>query len=349
MSDAEIDLCPLADGGEGTVEAMLSATGGARHRSIVTGPRGQSVSATWGMLEGRDETGRATVTAVIEMAAASGLQLLPPDQRDPALTSTLGTGQLIAAALDAGVGRIILGIGGSATTDGGCAAVQALGVEFFDGDDRLLPTPITGGMLHTITRIDLSKRDPRLMTTPILVASDVTNPLTGPHGAAHVYGPQKGATAAQVAQLDEGLAKLAACVRRDLGHDWEQAPGAGAAGGLGFGLMAFCGATLQPGIDLVLQAVGFDARVKGATWVLTGEGRLDAQTASGKTVLGVARAAARHGVKTVALVGRASDDARAALAVELPEIYEIGAGLSASESIRRAAELLEAATWERFR
>ncbi len=348
---AAIDLCPLADGGEGTVAAMVSATGGQWRETRVAGPRGQAVMAAWGLCKTVNTKGTgsgaeqaSSLTAVIEMAAASGLALLPPEQHDPTLTSTLGTGQLIASALDAGAKRIILGIGGSATTDGGCAAAQALGVRFFDHDNQLIAPPITGAMLKSIARIDLSQRDPRLATTPIRVACDVTNPLTGPQGAAQIYGPQKGAGPDQVTQLDAGLTHLAHCVRNCLNRDFADQPGAGAAGGLGFGLMAFCEAQLRPGIDMVLEAVGFAARVTAAACVLTGEGRLDAQTASGKTVLGVARAATKQGVPTLALAGAVTPQARRALASELVAMIEIGEGLPVAESMTRAGELLEAAT-----
>ncbi|MBI1373151.1 MAG: glycerate kinase [Phycisphaera sp.] len=290
--DVEIDLCPVADGGEGTVEAMVEATGGELKREVVIGPLGEPVEAAWGLLG--DKT-----TAVIEMAAAAGLALVPRKRRDPARTTTFGVGQLIEAALDAEVARIIVGIGGSATTDGGAGMAQALGVTFTG-----VEPPMTGGQLADVGAVLLLSRDARLRNVAIVVACDVTNPLCGPNGAAAVYGPQKGATPAQVAQLDAGLAHLASLLP-DVDAD---APGMGAAGGLGFGLVAFCGARLERGIDLVLDAVRFDERVRGADLVITGEGRLDGQSVQGKTCLGVATAAAKHGVPTIALVGCTGDD-----------------------------------------
>ncbi len=332
VPDAQVDLCPIADGGEGTVEAMLAATGGRRMATVVAGPLGQPVEATWGVLpDGR---------AVIEMAAASGLALVHADRRDPTRTTTYGTGQLIAAAAKHGCRGILLGIGGSATTDGGCGMAQALGVCFIDDAGRPLDAPLAGGSLQRIARIDAAACR---AVPPITVACDVTNPLTGPQGAACIYGPQKGATSEQVRTLDAGLVHLARLLREQLGRDIESLPGAGAAGGLGGGLVAFLDATLQRGIDLVLDAVDFDRRVRGCTLCLTGEGRLDGQSLSGKACLGVARAAAKHGVPTIALVGCAAPDADRTLAAGLHSYYVIGAGLPADESMRRASELLERA------
>jgi len=335
--DAVVDLCPIADGGEGTVEALVSATGGTKHVTRVTGPRGEACDAVWGMLGGVPEGER---TAVIEMAAASGLELLAPDQRDPTQTTTFGTGQLIRTALDAGVTRLIIGIGGSATNDGGCGMAAALGARFLDHHGHEV-TPLVGGTLDRIARIDLTGLDPRLAHTTITVACDVTNPLTGLNGASRVYGPQKGATPEQIERLDANLRHLAVLWHDQLGRDVETMPGAGAAGGLGAGLVVFCGATLQRGIDLVLDVVRFDERVRDATLCLTGEGRLDGQSLAGKAVLGVARAAAKHYVPTIALVGSAADDAGRTLAAGLTAYHVLAPGLPRDESIRRTAELLE--------
>lgn len=313
---AEADVCPLADGGEGTVEALVAATGGELRVTRVRGPLGDHVEAAWGLLPDG--------AAVIELAAAAGLALVPTDQRDPEKTTTFGVGELIAAALDAGAQRIILGIGGSATTDGGCGAAQALGVKFagIDGWPR-------GGVLSSIHAIDRSGLDPRLANVTITVACDVTNPLTGPNGAAHVYGPQKGATLNQVDRLDAGLRHLASLCDAD-----DAMPGAGAAGGFGYGAVAFLGATLQRGIDLVLDAVKFDERVADCDMILTGEGKLDAQTLSGKTIAGVLNRSRNKPV--TALVGRVEGQPPCAFRV-------IGEGLPAVESMRRAGELLEKA------
>jgi len=313
---AEADVCPLADGGEGMVEALVAATGGAMRTSRVTGPLGEPVDAAWGLLPDGG--------AVIELASAAGLAQVPVARRDPTKTTTFGVGELIRAALDAGATRIILGIGGSATTDGGTGAAQALGVRFIDAQGMM-----TGGQLARVTAIDPSALDPRLRRVTITVACDVTNPLTGPNGAAAIYGPQKGATPAQVCELDDGLQHLASLLPVD-----SALPGMGAAGGFGFGAVAFLGATLRRGIELVLDAAHFDARVAMCDLVLTGEGKLDAQTMSGKTIAGVLQWAC--GKRVVALVGRVEGEPPC-------EYRVIGQGLSSGESMRRAGELIERA------
>jgi len=300
--DAEIDLCPMADGGEGTVAAMVAATGGTFLTTDVFGPLGEPRRARFGLLG--DET-----TAVIEMAAAAGLAMVSPDRRDPLATTTFGVGQLIRAALDAGAADLVVGIGGSATVDGGAGCAQALGVVFIGRDGRPCVCGLAGGGLGDVGRIDASDRDPRIASCRIRVACDVTNPLTGPNGAAAVYGPQKGATAEMVETLDAGLANLAAVIRRDLGADVATLPGAGAAGGLGAGLVAFAGATLAPGVQIVADAVGLPRRIRGADLVLTGEGKFDAQSAAGKTAVGVARLAAGAGVPVACVPGQATPDA----------------------------------------
>ena len=341
LPGATVDQCPIADGGEGTVEALVQATGGTLHRTAVRGPVGKPVDATWGVLG--DAAGEET-TAVIEMAAASGLALVPEAHRDPTRTSTFGTGQLIGAALDHGARRIILGIGGSATNDAGCGAAQAIGARFLDADGRAIEQPIAGGLLERIARIDRSQLDARLADCRITVACDVTNPLTGEQGAAHVYGPQKGATPEQVRQLDAGLAHFARLCRAQIGRDVESLPGAGAAGGMGGGMVALLGATLRPGVTIVLDAVNFAARVRGCDLCLTGEGRLDGTSLSGKACLGVARAARDAGVQTVAIVGCLGENVQRTLDAGLSAYHAIGEGLSAAESMRRAAELLEQTT-----
>ncbi len=336
LPEAEINCCPIADGGEGTVEALTTATGGRLMQSTVQGPFGEPVAATWGLLgDGR--------TAVIEMAAASGLALVPPEKRNPLLTHTFGTGQLIAAALAHGAAAIILGIGGSATTDGGCAMAQALGVRLLNETGDEIVEPVCGGLLGRVAKVDTCGLNPRLSRVQITVACDVTNPLTGPEGAAAIYGPQKGATSEQVQRLDEGLAHLAGRWRADLGRDVADMPGGGAAGGLGAGLVAFLGAELRPGVDLVLDAVGFDDRVRRADWCLTGEGRLDGQSIRGKACIGVARAASRHGVPTWALVGSTGPSVEETLDAGLAGYRLIGEGLDPAESVRRAEQLLERA------
>ncbi len=261
--EASVDLVPMADGGEGTVEALVAATGGDFRDAIVTGPLGEPVVARFGLLgDGR--------TAVLEMASASGLVIVPHDRRDPMRATTFGTGELLLAALDLGVTSVILGIGGSATNDGGAGLGQALGARLLDESGSELPPG--GAALARLDRIDASRLDPRLARTSIRVACDVANPLCGPTGASAVYGPQKGATPAMIAGLDAALARYARVVARDLRRDVADLPGAGAAGGLGAGLVAFVGGVLTPGIDLVIDAVGLAERLRGANLCLTGEG-----------------------------------------------------------------------------
>ncbi len=331
---AAVDRCPLGDGGEGTVDALVAATGGEIRRSRVQGPLpGERVDAKWGVLaDGR--------TAVIEMAEAAGLARVPPDRRDPTRTTTYGVGELIRAALDEGVDQILIGIGGSATTDGGAGLAQALGVRFPGVD-----VPATGGVLDRIPSVDTRGRDRRLETTPVVVACDVTNPLLGADGAASVYGPQKGATPTQVRTLDEGLRRLSTAV------PWADpsSPGAGAAGGLGFGLVAFCGARLARGIDRVLDAVGFARRLAGCDLVLTGEGRLDAQSLRGKVCSGVARAAAEAGVPVHAIAGQVVAADKPTLETVFAACWSLAEGDAAGEATRDAAPRIERRTAEAVR
>jgi glycerate kinase len=333
--NADIECIPLADGGEGTVQTLIAATGGTLNRSTVTGPLGEAVHAEWGML------GDGTNTAVIEMAAASGLALVPPDRRDPTRTTTRGTGELILAALDAGALRILLGIGGSATTDGGAGAAQAVSVTFLDAEGNALPTGLSGGMLGRVARIEMNHRDPRIARTPIRVACDVDNPLCGPRGAANVYGPQKGADADQVKILDRNLSHLADVIERDLQRSVRGVPGAGAAGGLGAGLLAFFHATLEPGIRLVLDVLHFAERIRGADWIITGEGRLDEQSMMGKVIDGVGHAGRAAGVPVVALVGAAGPGAERTL--DVLDRYEVitPEGFPLPDALARTAEHLE--------
>jgi len=311
--DAEVVLLPLADGGEGTVESLILATGGRRETLQVTGPLGEPVEAVWGRL-GVEAGMPDGETAVVEMAAAAGLPLVPLNRRDPRRTTTYGVGELLRQALDTGVTRIIVGLGGSATNDGGAGMMQALGVRFWDAAGKSLPEPITGGDLAGLARIDAAALRARFAGVEIIIASDVTNPLLGPSGASAVYGPQKGADAGIVAELDTALAQYAAVLRRDLGRDVAERPGAGAAGGMGAGLMAFLDARMQSGIDLVLDAARFEERAAGADWLLTGEGRIDAQTLHGKTIAGVLRRCQPLGIPTVAFGGSVDDAASEQLA-----------------------------------
>jgi glycerate 2-kinase len=337
LPSAGVTVVPVADGGEGTVRALVAATNGALRQAIVTGPLGAPVEAEYGVLGAGHGAGR---TAVIEMAAASGLPLVPHEARDPRFATTYGTGELIRAALDDGCTDLLIGIGGSATNDGGAGMAQALGARLLDAAGSELPRG--GAALVALERVDSSGLDARLRLARVRVACDVANPLTGPSGASAVYGPQKGATPAMVAELDAALAHYAAMLRRDLGVDVADVPGAGAAGGLGAGLLAFAGAELVPGARLVLDALDFAARVAGADLVLTAEGQLDVQTAYGKSVGAVAQAARSAGARVIALAGRvaATDDDLAALGIDVALPIADGP-LTLAESMERAAELLE--------
>lgn len=331
--DAEMILMPLADGGEGTVEALVLATGGRRQTAVVTGPLGEPVEASFGLLGPNSET------AVVEMAAVAGLLLVPPDRRDPRHTTTYGVGELLRAAANSGVRRIVIGLGGSATNDGGAGAMQALGVRFLDAAGTSLPTPITGGDLARLFQIDAANL--RLPAVEFVIASDVTNPLLGPNGASAVYSPQKGADAAIVAELEVSLANYAAILRRDVGKDVADLPGAGAAGGLGAGLMVFLDARMQSGIDLVLDAAGFDEKAIGADWLLTGEGRIDAQTLHGKTISGVLNRCRQLGIPVIAFGGSVDESAGEQLAAQgLRAAFPIVSGPMPLEQAIRDGKML---------
>jgi len=285
---------PVADGGEGTVDALVAATGGRIVTRTVTGPLGDPVEAFLGL---SGDGG----TAVIEMAAAAGLMLLAPDRRDPLRTTSRGVGELIRAALDLGARHLVIGLGGSATNDGGAGMAQALGVGLLDAAGR--PVDAGGGALSTLARIDEAGLDPRIAQCRIEVACDVDNPLVGPAGASAVFGPQKGASPEMVRVLDDNLRHYGALIERDLGLTVTELPGGGAAGGLGAALVAFLGAQLRPGAEIVTAAVGLDALVAEADLVITGEGRIDSQSVHGKTPIGVARVARRHGKPVIAVAG----------------------------------------------
>jgi len=299
VPDAEIVILPVGDGGEGTLDALVTATGGAFETHRVSGPLGEPVTARLGLL-GDGET------VFVEMAEASGLSLLSAAERDPCRTSTYGTGELIRAALATGRKRLLIGIGGSATNDGGAGALQALGVRLLDAAGRELPAG--GAALQQLSAIDLDGfRVPD--GVEVVVACDVTNPLTGPEGASAIYGPQKGASPKDVTHLDAALAHYAVITTAKLGKEWKDSPGAGAAGGLGFALLAFLGARLERGVQLVLDVVQFDSHLDGADLVLTGEGRIDRQTTEyGKTLTGIGGRAQRAGVPVLALAGSVADD-----------------------------------------
>ena len=299
LPNAEYVKLPMADGGEGTVQSLVDATNGTINKHTVTGPIGQSVEGFWGLLGEGD-------TAVIEMAAASGIHLVAPEQRNPLITTTYGTGELIKAALDQGVKHIIVGIGGSATNDGGIGMAQALGIRLLDNQGQELG--YGGGELARLATIDTSKLDPRLAQVRLEVACDVDNPLCGEKGASAVFGPQKGATPDMVAELDNNLAHYAAIIKQQLGVDVRDMAGAGAAGGMGAALLGLFDAELRPGIEIVMDAVNLDDIVADADLVITGEGRIDSQTIHGKTPIGVARTAKKHGLPVIGIAGCLSSD-----------------------------------------
>ncbi|MEA4883616.1 MAG: glycerate kinase [Clostridia bacterium] len=299
--DADIVSIPMADGGEGTVQSLVDATGGRIVEREARGPLGAPVKAFYGILGDG-------ATAVIEMASASGLPLVESGRRNPLIATTWGTGELISAALDEGCRRFIVGIGGSATNDGGAGAAQALGAHLLDSDGMEIGPG--GAELSRLARIDLSRMDPRVMESEFVVACDVDNPLTGPRGASAVYGPQKGATPEMVRKLDDALRNYSGIILRDLGMDINGMPGAGAAGGLGGGLVAFAHATLRRGVHIVRDTTQLREKMVGADLVITGEGRIDFQTLYGKTPMGVAEVAAELRIPVVVIAGSISDDAR---------------------------------------
>ncbi|PIY49280.1 MAG: glycerate kinase [Armatimonadetes bacterium CG_4_10_14_3_um_filter_66_18] len=334
--EAEVEKVPMADGGEGTVQSLVDATGGRVLKQQVTGPLGEPVEAQYGIL-GDGET------AVIEMASASGLPLVPEDRRNPLMTTTRGTGELIVAALDRGCRKFIVGIGGSATNDCGQGMAKALGVRFLDADG--IDLGAGGGSLASLDRIDISGLDGRVGECSVVVACDVDNPLCGERGASAVYGPQKGATPEVVRQLDANLARCAEILKRDLGKDVGDTPGAGAAGGLGAGLMAFLNAELRLGVDIVLDASHLEDRLRGADLVLTGEGRIDRQTVYGKTPIGVAKTAAKLGVPVIGVGGSIADDATVVHAHGIDGLIPIvAAPIPLTEAMARGAELVRAAS-----
>jgi glycerate 2-kinase len=335
IPEAEIASLPLADGGEGTVEALVTATRGRMIPATVTGPLGDPVEAVYGVL-GDD------VTGVVEMAQAAGLTLLSEKERNPLLTTTRGVGELMLAALDAGCTKLIVGLGGSATNDGGAGMAQALGARLLGADGR----DLRPGAAHlmSLARIDTSSLDPRLARVTVSAASDVTNPLCGPEGASAVYGPQKGASPQIVGMLDKALAHYAEIIARDLGKEVSELPGAGAAGGLGAGLVAFCDAKIRSGANLVLEMFEFDTLLESADVVFTGEGRIDAQTAFGKAISVVALLAEKHGVPVVAFTGSLQVETRALARRGVAGVVPITSSpMTEAEAIAGAGELLQTA------
>ena len=300
LPDAEVTTTPIADGGEGLLDVLVPVLGGTLHTTRVAGPLpGQFVDAAWGYVD-HDRL------AIIEMACAAGLLLVPPDRRDPRITTSYGFGELIRAALHAGAQRVLVGIGGTATNDGGAGMAQALGARLLADDG--LPIGRGGAALSRLATIDRSVVDPLINGASFVVASDVRSPLTGPAGASFVYGPQKGATPAMVAELDRSLENYRQVILRSTGIDVQQVPGSGAAGGAGAALAVFCKAEMRLGIDVVLDALGFDERLSSVDLVITGEGRLDDQTSAGKAMAGVRARAHARGVPVAAVVGSVQGD-----------------------------------------
>ncbi|MDI3312000.1 MAG: glycerate kinase [Thermoanaerobacterium sp.] len=304
--DAEILKVPIADGGEGTVDALIFSSGGKIVEAEVIGPLGNTVKSFFGIL--------SDGTAVIEVAASSGLNLVPNDMRNPLITTTYGVGQLIRKALDAGCRRFIVGLGGSATNDGGTGMIEALGARLLDEDGK--DVPYGGGNLSRLKEIDIDGLDKRIYESSFTVASDVVNPLCGENGASTIYGPQKGATPEMVNILDKNLNHYAQIVEDTIGKDFKDVAGAGAAGGLGFSLMAFLNAKIRSGIDIVIEAVKLEEKIKSCDVVITGEGNTDFQTAYGKAPAGIAKMARKYGKRVIILSGGLGNGYK--------ELYKIG-------------------------
>ncbi|WP_110677070.1 glycerate kinase [Salinicola sp. RZ23] len=331
--EASLHECPMGDGGEGTLDALLAATGAERRRARVQDALGRPAEAHWGWLA-------ASHTAFIELAEASGLQALTRDERTALHSTTHGVGELILAALDAGARHLVLTLGGSATNDAGAGMLVALGARLLDGDGQ--PLPAGGAALAELATLDLDGLDPRLASLTVQTAVDVDNPLLGSQGASAIFGPQKGASDADVERLDAALAHFADHAAQVLGEDHRELPGAGAAGGMGFAARAFLAAELRPGIELVMAQVGFDALLAGADWVITGEGQLDGQSLSGKTPIGIARRAQQAGVPSVVLAGRLGDGWQAAFDHGVTAAFALADGpLTLDAALDRCAALLE--------
>lgn len=334
MPQAQLCELAVADGGEGLIAALVGCVGGEVHKAEVTDPLGTPVEAAFGILPDG--------TAVIEMAAASGLPLVPPEKRDPRVTTTRGTGELIAKALDMGARRFLIGIGGSATNDGGVGMARALGVAFKDAQGRELGEG--GGELCHLAQVDMTGLDERLAECRVTVACDVTNPLCGENGASMVFSPQKGATPEMARALDAGMVNFARVLREQYALEVDAVPGAGAAGGLGAGLLAFLKAEMRPGIDLVLETIGLEAQLQDADLVFTGEGRMDATSARGKTPAGVAALAKKHGVPVIALTGCLGAGYEALYEIGVDAVLPIADGpMTLEQSMENAALLLERA------
>lgn len=333
LPHAQTICVPMADGGEGTLDAVLAVAGGQRKGLTVTDALGRPRLAHWGWLP--DKTG------VIEMASAAGLEHIAPADRDPLNADTHGVGLLLAAALDAGVKRIVLTAGGSATNDGGAGMLRALGMLFLDETDK--PLPPGGYALSGLAKIDASKLDARLKQVEVTVATDVRNPLCGPNGASAIFGPQKGATPDMVEKLDSALAQFARMTAQSIGTDHQNQPGAGAAGGVGFAAMAWMGASTRPGVEVVAELANLEAAISNADLVFTGEGRMDAQTLQGKTPWGVMRIAQAHRVPVIALAGSLGEGYQALYGAGLTAAFSLANGpIELEHAMQQAASLLQA-------
>ncbi|KQQ77820.1 glycerate kinase [Acinetobacter sp. Leaf130] len=330
--EAETILCPMADGGEGTLEAVLEVCEGEWRETTVIGPLGKPVQAKWGWLEKQK-------IAMIEMAQASGIQLVPPSERDACQSTTFGTGQLILDALDAGVEEIILTVGGSATNDGGTGLLTALGARLLDSNQHVLPA---GGLaLQTLSKIDLTHFDPRIQQTRFVLAADVTNPLCGPNGASYIFGPQKGATSAQVQLLDQALANFADVSAQLLGFDKRDEAGSGAAGGLGFAAKSYLNAEFKAGVEVVAELNQLAHKISSADWVITGEGKFDQQTLNGKTVLGVSRVAEMKNVPVIVIAGTLGEGYQALYEHGVTAAFSLTNGpIILEQACEQAAELI---------
>ncbi|WP_370966682.1 glycerate 2-kinase [Enterobacter wuhouensis] len=326
--DALYVSVPVADGGEGTVEAMIAATRGTAQHAVVTGPLGEKVNACWGM------SGDGS-TAFIEMAAASGLALVPPAQRNPLVTTSRGTGELILSALDKGARNIIIGIGGSATNDGGAGMIQALGAKLTDANGKEIGHG--GGSLMALNSVDISGLDERLEGCSIRVACDVTNPLVGEKGASRIFGPQKGATEGMILELDANLSHYADVIKKSLRIDVKHVPGAGAAGGMGAALMAFLGAELKSGIEIVTQALNLEEHIHDCTWVLTGEGRIDSQSIHGKVPVGVANVAKKYHKPVIGIAGSLTQDVGVVHQYGIDAVFSVLTSIGSLEEAFRSA------------
>ncbi|EKU52659.1 glycerate kinase [Acinetobacter sp. WC-323] len=334
--DAEIVTCPMADGGEGTIDAVLTACSGQWREQRVQGPLGESVLAKWGWLE-------AEKIAIIEMAQASGIQLLKPSQRNACISSTFGTGELILAALDAGAKEIILTIGGSATNDAGTGLLHVLGARFLDVDHQVLTA---GGLaLKNLAQIDLENFDSRIQQTKFLLAADVTNPLCGVNGASHIFGPQKGASPQQVLALDQALSHFADVTAQYFGFDQRNEAGSGAAGGLGFAAKTFLKAEFRSGVEVIAELNQLADKIQGADWVITGEGKLDQQTLNGKTPFGVAKIAQAANIPVIVIAGTLGQNYQALYEHGITAAFSLTSGPSTLEqACQNAAELIRTRT-----